>query len=74
MMASLTVVPIGTTGINVAPIGTTKISRGRPATGCAMSQSDRDRRCRAKKRFLRACAELSAAGLDPLAVLRASNV
>jgi hypothetical protein len=55
--------------ISVAAIAPTK-KRGRPSTGCALSQADRDRRYRAKKRFIAAAQELATAGLDPAKILR----
>lgn len=68
MTSSFPVVPIDTTGINVVTIDTTK-KRGRPVSGSAMTQAERDRRHRAKKAFLRAAANLRAAGLIPQQVL-----
>lgn len=65
-------IPVGaidTTGIPVGAIDTTK-KRGRPVSGCALSQRERDRRYRVKKRFMAAVAEMRCIGLDPLQALR----
>lgn len=56
-------------GNSVAEIAPTK-KRGRPSTGHAMTQAQRDQRYRAKKRFKACARELTMLGLDPLAILR----
>ena len=53
---------------SVADVPDTK-RPGRPKTGFAMTQAQRDARYRAKKRFQKVCQELRAAGLSPLDLL-----
>lgn len=70
MNNQITVAPIDATQNELRSGSTATKKRGRPPQLFALSQADRDKRYRLKKRFIRLCSEMRMFGLDPAAIMR----